>query len=314
VKPLFGRTVERVSGYLRVLNFISHIEPGAAGSSDINLWRLRTGRLIRRWAKSRFAEPRVHTQRGSLGCPRWLQYVTTSAVLLASSALGAFAQDTPLNRPQEQRETTQERQSGQPDRPSLFKPLKAQPQEEAYHAITVRQRLRWFITNTIGPPHLAGGLVTSAFGTGVDRPREYGPHWGGFADRYGMRMTGIVVGNAIEVGAGELFREDPRYFPVPDRSFKLRMKNVIRLTFVARHNDGSFGPAYARYLGISGNNFLSNSWRVPSEANAHDAILRTGEGFAGRMVANAFEEFWPNVKQHLFHKRSDENQGQTSEK
>ena len=28
---------------------------------------------------------------------------------------------------------------------------------------------------------------------------------------------------------------------------------------------------------------------------------RTAEGFAGRMVANAFEEFWPDLKKRVFH-------------
>jgi hypothetical protein len=129
-----------------------------------------------------------------------------------------------------------------------------------------------------------------------------------------MRMTGIITGNGIEAGAGLLWGEDPRYFRVSDRSFKQRIKNVVQLTFVARHNDGSFGPAYARYLGISGNNFLSNSWRVQSEANTHDAILRTGEGFAGRMAANAFEEFWPDVRQLLFHSRFTGHGTRASEK
>jgi hypothetical protein len=117
-----------------------------------------------------------------------------------------------------------------------------------------------------------------------------------------MRMTGIVTGNAIEASVGYYFHEDPRYFRVPERAFKSRIANVARLTVVARHDDGTYGPAYARYIAISGNNFLSNTWRVSSEANVHDAILRTGEGFAGRMAANAFEEFWPDIKKRVFHR------------
>jgi hypothetical protein len=192
----------------------------------------------------------------------------------------------------------------QPNPPSLLTPLKPVTREGLYVPIKPRQRLRWFVTNTIGPPHLAGGLFTAAFGTALDRPKEYGPHWGGFADRYGMRMTGIVTGNAMEASLGAMWGEDPRYFRVPDQKFKGRVANVVKLTFVARHGDGSFEPAYARYIAVSGNNFLSNQWRVESEANTQDAILRTAGGFAGRMAANAFEEFWPDVKSHVFHRRS----------
>jgi hypothetical protein len=187
--------------------------------------------------------------------------------------------------------------------PSLLTPLKPVTKEAPYRPITPRQRLRWFLTNTIGPPHLVAGLFVSGFGTALDRPQEYGPHWGGFADRYGMRMTGIVTGNAIEASFGLVRGEDPRYFRAPDQPFKTRVKNAVRLTFIARYDDGGYGPAYARYMAIAGNNFLSNTWRVQSEANTHDTLIRIGEGFAARMAFNAFEEFWPDIKSHILRKR-----------
>ena len=185
---------------------------------------------------------------------------------------------------------------------SLFTPLRPQKQAGPFDAITPRQRLRWVITNTIGPQPLIAGLFAAGFGTAIDRPSQYGPHWSGFDDRYNMRMTGIVTGNAMEAGIGYLFGEDPRYFSARGRPFGARLRNVIRLTFFARHEDGTYGPAYARYMAISGNNFLSNTWRVSGEANPQDALLRTAEGFAGRMAANAFEEFWPSIKLHVFHR------------
>jgi hypothetical protein len=168
--------------------------------------------------------------------------------------------------------------------------------------ITGRQRLRWFTKSTIGPKSLAAGLFTAGFGTGTNRPIEYGPHWEGFGKRYGMRFTGIATGNAMEAAVGALWGEDPRYFPTTGQSLKGRIKNVVVMTFVARRADGNLAPAYARYIGISGNNFLSNTWRADSESGVGDACLRTALGFAGRMGGNAFAEFWPTVNRHLFHR------------
>jgi hypothetical protein len=76
------------------------------------------------------------------------------------------------------------------------------------------------------------------------------------------------------------------------------------ITRPARNDNGSFGPAYARYSAIVGSNFLSNTWRVHSEANTHDALLRASEGFAGRMASNAFSEFWPDIKKRLLRKHN----------
>jgi hypothetical protein len=89
---------------------------------------------------------------------------------------------------------------------------------------------------------------------------------------------------------------------VPEDSFGQRAKNVIKMTFLARRPDGNYEPAYARYIAVTGNNFLSNAWRPDSEADVQHALIRTAEGFAGRMGANAWDEFWPQAKSYIFHR------------
>jgi len=173
---------------------------------------------------------------------------------------------------------------------------------DSYQPITGRQRLNWTVKSTLGPVGLAAGAFSAGFGTAMNRPREYGPHWEGFGKRYGMRFTGIATGNLMEASLGALWGEDPRYFRATGQSVKGRIKNVIVMTFAARQADGELAPAYARYVGISGNNFISNNWRADSESGLGDACLRTALGFAGRMGSNAFAEFWPTLSNHLFHK------------
>jgi hypothetical protein len=232
------------------------------------------------------------------------RFVILTAIFFATN-LVASAQSTPSGRATESSQVVPSDRPGEstdPRFPSPLTPLKPQALEGPYHLISPRQRLRWFVTSTIGPPHLAGEVFVSACGTALDRLAEYGPHWGGFADRLAGMAGGVTV-NAIEASAGLVLREDPRYFRVPDQPFRARVGNVVRLIFAARGGDGGFRPAYARYMAILGSNFVSNTWRVRNEANAQDALLRASNGFAGRMAANAFEEFWPDVKKIVFHKR-----------
>src|ERR1700733_12219850 len=146
-------------------------------------------------------------EKGSL---RSCAFLRISALLLACflvPSVFAFPQEAPPSRipePVQPSPSDQPDESNSANLPSLVTPLKPQEQEATYHPITPRQRLRWFITNTIGPPHLVGGLFAAGFGTALDRPEESGLHLGGFADRYGMRMTGIVTGNAIEASVGSI--------------------------------------------------------------------------------------------------------------
>ncbi|HEY1462878.1 MAG TPA: hypothetical protein VGF44_05625 [Terriglobales bacterium] len=167
--------------------------------------------------------------------------------------------------------------------------------------ITSRQRFQWFVTSSVGPTSLAAGLFTAAFGTARNTPKEYGPHWEGYGKRYAMRFTGIATSNAMEAGLGALWGEDPRYFRDANDPIKARIDHAILTTFTARNRQGETMPAYARFIAIPGNNFLSNTWRADSEANTKSAAIRSVYGVLGKMGGNAFAEFWPDLKRLAFH-------------
>ena len=119
-----------------------------------------------------------------------------------------------------------------------------------------------------------------------------------------MRFTGIATSNAMEAGLGSLWGEDPRYFRDAHGPIKARIGHAVLTTFTARNREGKSMPAYARYIAIPGNNFLSNTWRADSEANAKSAAIRSVYGVLGRMGGNAFAEFWPDVKKLAFHRKN----------
>jgi hypothetical protein len=165
--------------------------------------------------------------------------------------------------------------------------------------ITGEQRVAWAALGSVGPLSLMYGVIPAGVGTALNHPREYGTHWEGFGDRYGMRLSGLATSNTMEASLGAIWHENPRYKREPEKSFGGRVESVIYQTFFTRRPDGDFEPAYARFLAIPGSNFLSNTWRANSEADTAHAFERTGYGFAGAMGGNAFKEFWPDVKSHL---------------
>lgn len=172
----------------------------------------------------------------------------------------------------------------------------------SYTPPTASQRLYWFARSSVGPPSLTGGVISAAWGTLFNRPSEYGTHWEGFGKRYAMRLTGVATGNAMEASLGAIWGEDPRYDRAAGQPFRVRVEHIVKMTFVAKGPEGRNRPAYARYIAIAGNNYLSMTWRAQSEAGVGDATLRVALGFLGRMSANAFDEFWPDVRQRVFRK------------
>ena len=161
------------------------------------------------------------------------------------------------------------------------------------------QRVIWAAESSVGWSSLLYGVIPAGVGTALNHPREYGTHWEGFGDRYGMRLAGLAVSTTMEASLGAIWHENPRYKPEPEKSFGGRVGSVVYQTFFTRRPDGNFEPAYARFLAIPGSNFLSNTWRANSEADTSHALERTGYGFAGALGSNAFHEFWPTIKSHL---------------
>jgi hypothetical protein len=155
---------------------------------------------------------------------------------------------------------------------------------------------------TIGPASIVDGALNAGFGTLLNHPREYGTHWEGFGERVGMRFASVAVSHTMEAGLGALWGEDPRYFRDPGQPFGHRLGHVAKMTFFARDRQGRDEPAYARYAAIAGSNFLSNAWRPDSEADTSHAAVRIGFGFLARFSSNAFDEFWPDLKDRFFHR------------
>jgi len=175
-------------------------------------------------------------------------------------------------------------------------PILPQQTHTQYVPITPAGRLKWFALSTAGVQSLlVAGPFTAGWSTAFHHPEEYNTSWEGFGQRYGMRLTGVSTGNAIEATVGALWGEDPRYFRTTSAPFKKRVVNVVDLTFRAYRDDGERHFAYARMAGNVGNNFLSNTWRVPSESTWQYALIRILEGVGGKAAGNAAYEFFPSV-------------------
>jgi hypothetical protein len=177
---------------------------------------------------------------------------------------------------------------------------------DALQPITGPERIQWAVRRTIG----TGALFSAAWGTLFDVPKEYGTHWQGFGERYGIRLSALAVSNTMEAGLGAIWGEDPRYVRDAGAPFKNRIGHALKMTFMAQNRDGSIMPAYARFMAIPGSNFLSNSWRADSDATIYHASVRTGFRFLGRLGSNTFQEFWPDVRQKLARRRSTQWLGQ----
>jgi hypothetical protein len=188
--------------------------------------------------------------------------------------------------------------------PSAFNASSSSSSDQR-RAIDARERIQWVLRSTLGPASLAAGLFSAGWGTLNNHPQTYGPHWEGFGDRYGMRLSGLALSNSMEAGMGAIWGEDPRYKRDVGAPFMHRLGHAAEMTFMAQDRNGGVMPAYARFIAIPSSNFISNSWRAPGDDEAGNAAVRIGLGFFGRFGSNTFDEFWPDVKHKVFHRSAE---------
>ncbi len=171
---------------------------------------------------------------------------------------------------------------------------------QPYEPMSLKQRFQWAARSSVSPRRMAGYVFTSAIGTAENSsPREYGPHWDGFAKRFGLRMSTGATSLLVETSIGSLWSEDPRYVRATGQPLKARLFNIVKMTVLARDREGKLVPAYARYMAVPASNFITNAWRPDSQASPQRAVARIPLSFGDRAIANAFTEFWPEIKKLL---------------
>ncbi len=82
-----------------------------------------------------------------------------------------------------------------------------------------------------------------------------------FPDDFGASVFRRTARNTLELGAGELFRQDLRRRPSGLQGFHRRVAFALLHAPLARNGDGDWEPAYARYIGTLGGVAVTTAWR-----------------------------------------------------
>jgi hypothetical protein len=170
-----------------------------------------------------------------------------------------------------------------------------------YTAITGRERIEWIVVGTIGVRSLTlVGPLAAAWQTAFNTPDEWGQSWEGFGKRYLAREADVAISNTLEAGVGALWGEDPRYIPSGRKGIWPRARYAMKVVFLAQRRDGHLAPAWGRYVGNTLNNIIENSYLPPSITTPGQTVLRSANGFLGRLGGNLWDEFWPDARRLIF--------------
>jgi hypothetical protein len=145
------------------------------------------------------------------------------------------------------------------------------------------------------PFNLLTIAATSAFTIGINSHTAYGPGMRGFGYNVGTSLGQDVTGEFIGTFAVcSLFRQDPRYFRMPNAKPLRRLAHAISHIAVAQGDNGKPMPNYANFIAGAAGAVIANQYVPGLATDAASTTERIFTGFLTEPVGNIIAEFLPD--------------------
>jgi hypothetical protein len=172
---------------------------------------------------------------------------------------------------------------------------KAQP-------LSTKDKMTFWLHEEVSPL----SLFPAAFSAGYDQLTNGDPKYGSDSAAFGERFGAAALRDASMRFFSDsllptVMHTDPRYFRMGSGGVKKRGLWAAERVFVAQNDSGHQVVNYAGVLGRLGGSALTVTYYPEPSANASVVFETWGTSLAGAVGGNLFYEFWPDVRDAVFH-------------
>jgi hypothetical protein len=165
------------------------------------------------------------------------------------------------------------------------------------------QKFRVWWRTSIDPATIAIAGIEAGVGQAENSFAGYGQGAQGYGKRFGAALADEASsGFFSNFFYATLFKEDPRYFRVGEGSFKHRFSRSIIQEFVCHTDAGGRSFSYENVLGAFSSGALSNAYYPETDRGFGLTMSRSGTALALGSAGGLLNEFWPDVRNKIFHK------------
>lgn len=167
-----------------------------------------------------------------------------------------------------------------------------------------KDKMAFWLHEEIEPTSLLPAFVSAGYGQLVDEDPHYGTDSGAFGERLGAAALRQA---SFRFFSDSLFpvltNEDPRYFRMAYGGVKKRGEYALEQSVITHRNSGIRGINLSDTLGHLAASSLVVTYYPQRSANAGVVFKTWGVAMAGDAVNNLFLEFWPDIRDTVFHRR-----------
>jgi hypothetical protein len=229
-------------------------------------------------------------------------------VLLAGIYLApAVAQQTPAAaapaQPSPPAPTEQTQAPKDPQRPLGVLPQFGVTYQHDAPPLRTSQKFRVWWRTAVDPATITIAGIEAGVGQAQNSFSGYGQGAQGYGKRFGAALADEASsGFFSNFFYSTIFKEDPRYFRVGEGSIKHRFWNSVTQEFVCHTDAGGRSFSYENVLGAFSSGALSNAYYPDSDRGFGLTMSRSGTALALGSAGGLLNEFWPDIRNKLFHK------------
>ena len=173
---------------------------------------------------------------------------------------------------------------------------------DVYTPISVKQKFIIGTKDSFDYPLLLLGAAFAGLGQLSNQNPSFGQGLAGFGRRWGTAYADQAIGNMMtESIFPSMLREDPRYFRKQTGSVKSRTWYALTRVMVTKTDAGGTTFNYSEWLGNAAGVAISNSY-YPDGRTVNNNVAKLCEQVGTDAISQVLKEFWPDIKQHFFHK------------
>ena len=171
--------------------------------------------------------------------------------------------------------------------------------------LTVGQKFTLFFKETADPFTIVSGAAGAAMSQAGNGDPKYGQGGGPYAERIGAAVADITTQNFFsDAVLASILHQDPRYFRRgPAFPFWHRVGYSVSRVFVGRTDSGETIFNYANVGGMALGIGVSNAYYPSRSVNAAEMGSRFGTSLVASALSNILPEFWPDIRQKVFHRK-----------
>jgi hypothetical protein len=177
---------------------------------------------------------------------------------------------------------------------------------EVYTPISAKYKLTIAAKDSFDYPLLMLAGAFAGLGQLTNQNPGFGQGMAGFGRRVATGYADQAIGNMLTEGFMPiLLHEDPRYFRIGAAGGSKMHRTGYALTriFVTRTDSGGTRFNFSEWVGNATGVAISNSY-LPDQRNVSDNVSKLLTQCATDAISQVLKEFWPDIKQKLFHKNS----------